>query len=209
MATKILLYEDNDNLRNSIVSMLQWNNTYDIVAAMPNALTASEDVKILKPEVILMDIDMPYRNGINAVTEIRKTNTEVPIIMITVFDDDDNIFNAICAGANGYILKKNFEQLPNAIEDVLKGGAPMNSTIAKKVMSFVKKSKPEKNKNLELLTSREVEIVEYMTKGYSYKMIADELNIALETIRTHIKRIYKKLQVNSATGAINKVSTNQ
>ncbi len=101
-------------------------------------------------------------------------------------------------------IEKKFEQLPDTIEDVLQGGAPMNSAIAKKVMNFVSKNKPEKNSNLEMLTTRETEIVSYMSKGYSYKMIANELDIATEIVRTHIKRIYKKLQVNNATGAINK-----
>jgi DNA-binding NarL/FixJ family response regulator len=204
MVTKILLYEDNDDLRNSVVAMLQWNSIFDVVAAMPDAIGAIKDVELLKPDVVLMDIDMPNSNGVDAVTQIRRVNTHIPIIMFTVFDDDENIFNAICAGANGYILKKNFEQLPNAIEDVLTGGAPMNSAIAKKVLGFVTKSKVEKNKELEELTKRELQILEFVVKGYSYKMISTELDIATETVRTHIKKIYKKLQVNSATGAVYK-----
>ncbi len=206
MAVNIILYEDNNNLRNSVVSLLEWNKEYNILAAMPDAINAANDVIALKPSVILMDIDMPQSNGVDAVTQIRQINTDVPIIMFTVFEDDENIFNAICAGANGYILKKNFEKLPEAIEDVLNGGAPMNSTIAKKVLGFVSKLKPIKNPNENLLTTRENEIVSYMAKGFSYKMIGDELKIATETVRTHIKRIYKKLQVNNATGALSKLN---
>lgn len=204
MAVKILLYEDNDDLRNSVVTMLQWNSLYTVVAALPDATGASADVEILKPDVILMDIDMPESNGVDAVVEIRKKNAEVHIIMFTVFDDDENIFNAICAGASGYILKKNIDQLPSAIDDVLDGGAPMNSSIAKRVLQYVSKTKVEKNKNIETLTKRELEILELVVRGFSYKMVAAELNVATETVRTHIKKIYKKLQVNSATEAIYK-----
>ena len=204
MAVKILLYEDNDDLRNSVVTMLQWNSLYTVVAALPDATGASADVEILKPDVILMDIDMPESNGVDAVVEIRKKKTEVHIIMFTVFDDDENIFNAICAGASGYILKKNIDQLPSAIDDVLDGGAPMNSSIAKRVLQFVSKTKVEKNKEVETLTKRELEILELVVKGFSYKMVAAELYVATETVRTHIKKIYKKLQVNSATEAIYK-----
>lgn len=202
MITKVLLYEDNDNLRNSVTALLEWNEMYNLVAAMPDASEVVKDVTIFAPDVIIMDIEMPFSNGVDAVQELRNAGIEVPIIMFTVFDDDDNIFNAICAGANGYILKKNVEQLPDAIEDVLKGGAPMNSAIAKKVLQFVAKSKPTKSNELESLSARELEIVEFMVKGYSYKMIAAELGISTETVRTHIKRVYKKLQVNNATGAV-------
>lgn len=126
--------------------------------------------------------------------------------MFTVFDDDDNIFNAICAGANGYILKKHFEEVPAAIKDVLDGGAPMTSSVAKKVLAFIPQNKSAKKPELENLSVRENEILQYISKGYSYKMIAAETKIAVETVRSHIKNIYKKLQVNSATEAIYKLN---
>jgi DNA-binding NarL/FixJ family response regulator len=128
----------------------------------------------------------------------------VPVIMFTVFEDNENIFNAICAGANGYLLKKNFEQIPAAIQDVMTGGAPMTSSVAKKVLTFVPTSNTEKKSEQENLSPREVEILNYVVKGYSYKMIAAELNLSLETVRSHIKKVYKKLQVNSATAAVYK-----
>ena len=151
-----------------------------------------------------MDIDMPGGNGVQAVTTIRNTGNPVPVIMFTVFDDEVNIFDAICAGANGYLLKKNFDQIPAAIKDVLDGGAPMTSSVAKKVLTFVPQNKLVKNPEIEILSAREKEILEYIVKGYSYKMIAAEINIAVETVRSHIKKIYKKLQVNSATEAVYK-----
>jgi DNA-binding NarL/FixJ family response regulator len=202
MAIKVLIYEDNQDLRKSIQTLLLWNDSFDVVAAMPDAVSASEDIAVLKPDVVLMDIDMPGCTGVEAVGEIRKTNKDLPVIMFTVFDDDDNIFNAICAGANGYILKKNIEQLPTAIKDVLDGGAPMTSSVAKKVLRFIPQNKTIKKPALEILSSRENEILQYVAQGYSYKMVAAETDIALETVRSHIKNIYKKLQVNSATEAV-------
>jgi DNA-binding NarL/FixJ family response regulator len=209
MAIKVLIYEDNETLRKSIQALLQWNSEFDVVAAMPDATSVKEDIVALQPDVVLMDIDMPGGNGVQAVTTIRSTGNLVPVIMFTVFEDEENIFNAICAGANGYLLKKNFDQIPASIKDVLDGGAPMTSSVAKKVLTFVPQNKPTKNPNIETLSPREKEILEYIVKGYSYKMVAAQINIATETVRSHIKKIYKKLQVNSATEAAYKFNNNK
>lgn len=208
MNIKVLIYEDNENLRNSVVAMLQWNGTFILSGAEPDAKNILEDVDLLMPDVILMDINMPLSNGVEAVKSLRNNNNLVPVIMFTVFEDDDNIFNAICAGANGYLLKKNFEQIPAAIQDVMTGGAPMTSSVAKKVLSFVPQSKQENNNDLATLSKREAEILAFVVKGFSYKMIANEMFISLETVRSHIKKIYRKLQVNSATGAVYKYNQN-
>ncbi len=201
---KVLIYEDNENLRKSIETLLLWDAAFEVVAALPDAAFVKDDVLALCPDVILMDIDMPNSNGVNAVTQIRKTDSELPIVMFTVFEDDENIFNAIRAGANGYLLKKNFDQIPSSLKDVLNGGAPMTSSVAKKVLNFIPKNNSKTNDEIDSLSKREVEILEYITKGYSYKMIGEHLFIATETVRTHIKKIYKKLQVNSATEAVYK-----
>jgi DNA-binding NarL/FixJ family response regulator len=204
MAIKVLLFEDNENLRKSVQTLLLWNADFDVVSARTDAITALQDIDTWHPDVILMDIDMPLSNGVDAVAQIRKANYNIPIIMFTVFEDDDHIFNAICAGANGYLLKKNFEQIPNAIIDVMNGGAPMTSSVAKKVLQFVTINKPQKNEEVENLSARETELLELIVQGFSYKMIASELKISVETVRSHVKNIYKKLQVNSATGAVYK-----
>lgn len=206
MPINVLIYEDNENLRSSVVAMLQWNGAFAIVGDLPDASNAVDDTISLKPDVILMDIDMPLSNGVAAVKAIRTINSEVSIIMFTVFEDNENIFNSICAGANGYLLKKNFEQIPAAIQDVMSGGAPMTSSVAKKVLSFVPQSKKVQSADTDSLSKRETEILELVVKGYSYKMIAEEISVSLETVRSHIKKIYKKLQVNSATGAVYKYS---
>lgn len=202
MNIKVLIYEDNENLRNSIVAMLQWNGDFILCGAEADADNILEDVALLEPAVILMDISMPSSNGVEAVKTLRNNNKFVPVIIFTVFEDDENIFNAICAGADGYLLKKNFEQIPAAIHDVMSGGAPMTSSVAKKVLSFVPRTKQDQPNDLSTLSKREAEILAFIVQGYSYKMIAGELFISVETVRSHIKKIYKKLQVNSATGAV-------
>jgi DNA-binding NarL/FixJ family response regulator len=204
MPIRVLLYEDNENLRQSIATMFQWNAEYHLVAALQDASNVLNDLKGYLPDVILMDIDMPESNGVDAVKCLRVVNDSLPVVMFTVFDDDDNIFNAICAGANGYLLKRNFDQIPAAIKDVLDGGAPMTSSVAKKVLSFVPRNQTEKLADIENLSNRESEILSLVAKGFSYKMIGSQLFISTETVRTHIKHIYKKLQVNSATGAVHK-----
>jgi DNA-binding NarL/FixJ family response regulator len=203
MAIKVLIYEDNEPLRKSIQTLLLWDKGFDVVAAMPDAVCAVEDITVFKPDVVLMDIDMPLSNGVDAVSLIRKKFEELPIVMFTVFEDDENIFKAIRAGANGYLLKKNFDQIPYSLKDVLDGGAPMTSSVAKKVLNFIPKNN-KANEEIESLSKREIEILEHITKGYSYKMIGDELFISTETVRSHIKKIYKKLHVNSATEAVYK-----
>jgi DNA-binding NarL/FixJ family response regulator len=204
MAIKVLIFEDNENLRKSVQTLLLWNADFDVVSARTDAITVLQDIETWHPDVILMDIDMPLSNGVDAVTQMRNANCDIPVIMFTVFEDDENIFNAICAGANGYLLKKNFEQIPSAIIDVMNGGAPMTSSVAKKVLRFVPNNKVQKNEDVENLSTRETELLEYIVKGFSYKMIASEMKISLETVRSHVKNIYKKLQVNSATGAVYK-----
>lgn len=200
MAVKILLYEDNEHLRMSLQAMLQFQTDIDLLAAMPDAQTVLTDIDTMLPDVILMDIDMPKVNGIRALEFIRKRYPDLPVIMLTVFEDNEHIYKAICAGANGYLLKKNFDQIVPAIKDVLSGGAPMTSSVAKQVLSFLPKNNGAQAAASQL-SERETQLLQLLVKGFSYKMIADQLNITLETVRTHIKKIYKKLQVNSATEA--------
>jgi len=204
MKIKILIYDDNEALRNSIEAMLSDEPEFEIVATMPNAETVETDIQQLTPAVVLMDIDMPEVNGVEAVRRIRKINAELPIIMLTVFDDNENIFNAICAGASGYILKRYAPlEIPEAIRTVLSGGAPMTASIARKVLMMVPRAAtPDKEKHN--LSDKENVILQLLVNGNSYKMIAAELGISLDTVRFHIKKIYDKLHVHSATEAVSK-----
>lgn len=204
MAVKILIYDDNEALRLSIEALIAEQPDFELLAAMPNAETVSADLQDLKPDVILMDIDMPVVNGVQAVRNIRRINEHIPIIMLTVFDDNENIFNAICAGASGYILKRYAtEEIPGAIRDVLTGGAPMTGSVARKVLQMVPQAKNEEQEKSDL-SKKEIEILQLLVKGYSYKMIAAELKISIDTVRFHIKKIYDKLHVHSATEAVSK-----
>lgn len=210
MPYKVIIYDDNQMLRNSIAALLNLTSNFEVVATMPNPVSVLADIEVLQPQVVLMDIDMPEVNGVEAVKIIRNQYADLPIIMLTVFEDNENIFNAICAGASGYLLKKaNPDTIATAILEVLDGGAPMTSSVAKKVLQlFPRPTKKDDNID-ELLSKRETELLQFLVKGCSYKMIAAQLNISIETVRTHIKKIYRKLQVNSATEAVYKVLNNK
>jgi DNA-binding NarL/FixJ family response regulator len=151
-----------------------------------------------------MDIDMPHMNGIEGVTEVRKIDTYVKILMLTVFEDNKNVFEAIKAGANGYLLKKNsFERLTTYIKDAHNGGAPMSATIATQVLKmFTFFSLP--SSNLYNLSEREKEVLQLLVEGNSYKMVAAEMRISIDTVRSHIRNIYDKLHVNSKSEAVAK-----
>lgn len=206
MSVRIIIYEDSDHLRSSLCSLFHWNNEMEVMLAKPNPSEVLKDIEDFRPDVILMDIDMPVMNGIQAVTLIRSKELNIPIIMLTIFDDNEHIYDAICAGASGYLLKNDFENIISAIKDVLNGGAPMTGSVARKVLNSFAKASMVKKENIEQLTERENEILQELVKGCSYKMIADKLSLSIDTIRTHIKKIYKKLQVNSATEAIYKIA---
>jgi DNA-binding NarL/FixJ family response regulator len=204
MATRILIYDDNEALRLSMELLIQQETDFELAALMPNAETVETDIKELKPDVVLMDIDMPEVNGVEAVRRIRKINNKLPVIMLTVFDDNENIFNAICAGASGYILKRYAtEEIPSAIRMVLTGGAPMTGSVARKVLTMVPQAKNAEQEKSNL-TDKEIAILQFLVNGYSYKMIASQINISIDTVRFHIKKIYDKLHVHSATEAVSK-----
>lgn len=204
MAIKILLYDDNEALRTSMEALLTDDEGLELLALMPNAETVETDIAAMQPDVVLMDIDMPGINGVEAVKRIRKTNERLPVIMLTVFDDNENIFNAICAGASGYILKRYaVEEIPNAIRMVLAGGAPMTGSVARKVLQMVPQAKTTEQEKSNL-SQKETAILQFLVNGYSYKMIAAELKISIDTVRFHIKKIYDKLHVHSATEAVSK-----
>ena len=203
MAYPVLLFEDNTNLRESICSLLQLTEEFEVIGAFPNCMEVEGQVQGYDPAVVLMDIDMPGVNGITAVRKIRAFNSQVQIIMLTVFDDNDHVFMALSAGANGYLLKKNIsDKLVNAIRDVLQGGAPMSPAIARMVISNM--HSVERKKDNYALTNREQEILQSLSKGNSFKMIASDLGLSIETVRTHIKSIYDKLHVHSQTEAVSK-----
>ena len=204
MAIKVLVYDDNETLRTSIEALLLAEDDLELLAVMPNAETVETDVKQLKPDVVLMDIDMPVVDGVMAVRTIRQFNQELPVIMLTIFDDNENIFNAICAGASGYLLKRYAtEEISGAIRTAMTGGAPMTGSVAKKVLMMVPKAANTEQEKSNL-SEKETVILQFLVKGYSYKMIAAEIGISIDTVRFHIKKIYDKLHVHSATEAVSR-----
>jgi len=209
MAVQILVYDDSDVMRESLRTLLFEEPGFEVIAMLPNAETIETDISQLKPDVVLMDIDMPEVNGVEAVKRIRKLNPQLPIIMLTVFDDNENIFKAIYAGASGYILKRYVTvEIVAAIHNVLSGGAPMTGTVAKKVLQMLPVAASAEEEN-QVLTVKEKDILQLLVNGYSYKMIASEINISIDTVRFHIKKIYDKLHVHSSVGAVSKAIKNK
>jgi len=203
MKLSVLIYEDNPLLRESVSTMIQSNRELKLAAAVENVLNVEAEVKSHNPDFILMDIDMPGMSGIEAVQKIRKFNKQVPIIMLTVFDDNTHVFEALQSGASGYLLKKHIStKLFDAIQEVLEGGAPMSPSIARMVLASMQQKPAVENPYQ--LTAREKEILTSLSKGNSYKLIASEFAISIDTVRTHIKKIYEKLQVHSQTEAVSK-----
>jgi DNA-binding NarL/FixJ family response regulator len=200
---QILIYEDNVLLRESLTNLLALTGEYEVLASFPDCADVLNQVKLLDPDVILMDIDLPGINGIEAVKLIRRFNQQVQIIMLTVFDDNSHVFDAMYAGANGYLLKKYIsDKLLHAIQEVLQGGAPMSPSIARMIISSLQQ--PVVAAKDYSLTNREKEILQLLSSGNSFKMIAAELSISLDTVRTHIKHIYDKLHVRSQIEAVRK-----
>jgi DNA-binding NarL/FixJ family response regulator len=201
MHPKIILFEDNERLRESLAYLLKMNG-YDVVGDYNNCTEAATIARVYQPDVVLMDIDMPGESGITGVARIKEARPETAVIMYTVFEDDDKLFKCLCAGANGYLLKKTPPaKIFEAIQDVLEGGAPMSPTIAKKVLGTFQ-SQQQSNKYH--LSPREIEVLQWLVKGYSIKHIAMEMFIAFDTARTHLKNIYQKLHVNCGKEAIAK-----
>lgn len=200
---KIILFDDSDTLRESLSSLFSVCDDMQLIGAYPNCLNAIEEIEKEVPDIILMDIQMPEMCGIQGVMRIKETYPSIPILMQTVFEDEEKIFSAIEAGASGYILKSEKpENIIEAIRELNRGGAPMSSIIAAKVIAWFQKNKsPIQTYQL---TIREIEILKKLTEGLSYKMIASDFDVSYHTVNAHIRNIYDKLHVNSMGEAIAK-----
>ena len=203
MPITVAIVEDNAQLRNTLGKVINRADGFSCVGMYATAEEALEAIPRNPPDVVLMDINLPGMNGVECVSELKKILPKILIVMLTVYEDTDNIFNALKAGATGYLLKRTSkDELLEAIRDVYKGGSPMTTHIARKVVqSFQRADSTLPSENL---STREQEVLECLAKGFLYKEIADKLGISYETVRTYIRRIYEKLQVRSRTEAVAK-----
>lgn len=202
MDIKVAIYEDNDALRNSLTHLIKGSRLLTFVGAYPDCRNILENCENDKPDVILMDIDMPFITGIEATRLVKDKYPNINVMMLTVFEDRDKIFNALRAGATGYLLKKSSAiQIIEAIMELASGGSPMTREIARKVMEFF--TRPQNTiDNDYTLSERELDVLERLVAGDSYKMVADKCNISISTVRFHINNIYRKLAVNSKSEAV-------
>lgn len=197
---RVSIFDDNDSLRETLALIFEATDDLIVTGQYPNALQAAEVVKSTQPDVILMDIDMPGRTGIEAVKLIREQTTRPKILMLTVFEDVERIFAAISAGAVGYLLKKTpADKIIDAIREVMSGGAAMTPSIALKVLEAFQQPRTDF-----LLTDKEKDVLKRLVEGDSYKLIAHHCGISMGTVRTHIVNIYEKLHVNSKSEAVAK-----
>jgi DNA-binding NarL/FixJ family response regulator len=198
MVIRVFIYDDNNARRDSLKALLELSPEMSFCGEAPNCTTVIKDVETFFPEVVLMDINMPQADGISGLKEIKKNYPHIKVLMQTVFDDTDKIFECIRNGASGYILKKDSPQrILQAIQEVYDGGAVMNPGIALKVLDYFQ---PQKINNP--LSNRETEVLKHLADGNSYKMVADKLFLSFNTVNTHVKHIYEKLHVSSLGEAI-------
>ncbi len=200
---RVLVFDDNKNLLEGIKLLLKDSDTIFLAGAYTDAAQAIAMVRKDQPDVVLMDIQMPGISGIDAVKAIKSAFPNLQILMQTVFEDNDKVFAAICAGASGYILKSTpSDKVLDAITEVYMGGSPMSPPIARKVLQLFQHQFAQVPQDFQTLTLREKEVLSCMVKGQSYKMIADTCQIKFNTVHSHIKKIYQKLHVNSASEAV-------
>lgn len=206
MPIRIAIFDDNNILRDSIGMLLKTEKQFELVGSFAHVLDCVEELAACKPDVVLMDIEMPGMNGIEAVKLIKQAQPGVQILMQTVFEDDERVFDSICAGASGYILKNQLgSKLIGFIKELQFGGSPMSPAIARKVLTKMQQVVPAlKNEagNDYNLSAREKEVLACIVNGLSHKMIADELDIGYETVRSHVKKIYEKLHVVSISQVV-------
>lgn len=210
---KVVLYEDNNQLREGLAMLIHGSEGFSVINSYRNCNNVEEEIKKDQPDIVLMDIDMPGTGGIEGLKMIRKQNYPCKILMLTVFDDRKSIFEAIRAGADGYLLKKTQPaKLLDHLKDLYEGGSPMTASIARQIIEMFNQihegSETAKGEEYQL-TDREKDVLQLMVKGYTYKMAAAELFISVDTIRSHIKNIYEKLHVNSKSEAVAKVFKNK
>ena len=203
MAT-VCIVEDLEDIRNGIAAIINMTHEFKVLQTFANAEDALERLLQLEPDIVIMDIHLPGISGIECMRRVHEKNKRIQFMMFTIYENSDTVFEALAAGATGYILKNSSPQkIIESLNELCQGGSPMNAEIAKKLVKrFQKQSSSLDEYNL---TPKEQKIVELMAKGYLYKEIAGELNNTVNTIKQHIRHIYEKLHVQNKAEAINKI----
>ncbi len=208
----IAIAEDNPLALRSILKKLEGHENMSVLLKAGNGSTLLNEFRKEQSDIVLMDIEMPVTDGIAATKQLKDLYPDVKVLMLTTFDDDDKIFNAILAGASGYLLKdESAENIHKAIMDVSRGGAAMSAGIALKTLNYIKKNHETPNPEIEtnMLSQRETEILIELKSGLGYKQIADRLFISEGTVRKHIENIYRKLHVDNKVSAVNVATKNK
>lgn len=204
MTIQVSIVEDDVRVRGNLGRLIDYAEGFRCVSQHPSAENALEELPKARPDVVLMDINLPGMSGVQCVERLKEMLPQTQIIMLTVYENTDNIFNALTAGASGYLLKQTPPQeLLDAIRDVHRGGSPMTSHIARKVVASFRQRSPAA-RDSENLTPREQQVLDLLAKGYLYKEIGSLLGIRYDTVHTHIRNIYEKLQVRSRGQAVAK-----
>jgi len=204
---KVSIVEDIPELREGLVNLLEKDNRFEALSSHNDAESAIEAIISLQPDIVVMDINLPGMNGIDCIKNIKQECPGTQFIMFTIYEDDEHLFDALEAGASGYILKKSPQQkILDAIEELHNGGAPMSTSIARKVINRFNQPKARDTLNI---TEREKEILTLLSKGLLYKEIGDQLHITTGTVKQHLHKIYEKLHVQNRTEAINKFTGNR
>jgi len=204
MPISVSIVEDSDKFRETLARVLNRAEGFRCISHYPNAEDALKALPQDKPEVVLMDINLPGMNGVECVRQLKQVLPGAQVMMLTVYEDTENIFNALAAGATGYMLKRTSrDELLEAIREVHRGGSPMTTHIARKVVQSFLRTAPAASPT-ESLSPREQEVLDCLAQGFLYKEIAEKLSISYETVHTYIRRIYEKLQVRTRTEAVAK-----
>ena len=204
MSISVSIVEDNDKLRATLARVLNRAEGFRCLSQYANAEDALKDLPRVRPDVVLMDINLPGMNGVQCVRQLKALLPEIQVMMLTVYEDTENIFNALTAGASGYMLKRtSSKELLEAIQDVQRGGSPMTMHIARKVVQSFQHTAATAQ-TTENLSEREQQVLDLLSQGLMYKEIAEKLGISYETVHTYIRRIYEKLQVRTRTEAVAK-----
>jgi DNA-binding NarL/FixJ family response regulator len=202
MPIKVAVVDDDEGIRTSLAALIRRASNLRLTGDYPDAETALKEIPRRPPDVVLMDINLPGVNGVECVRQLKTTLPSLQVLMLTVYEDSDSLFNSLKAGASGYLLKRTASsRLLEAIRDVYDGGSPMTPQLARRVVQFFSKPGGE-NSAVSKLTAGEKEFLDQLAQGYAYKEIADRMKISIDTVRSYVRTVYEKLHVHSRTEAV-------